>query len=107
MADLTVKDWSRIYGFLARELQKNRPDSPEYKEYSDLKDLLEKDPVQGVTKIIDALNEDYPNNKIDYKPGDAICEVIDPPADLANDNDKLMRYRTGELRAKLIMRLTC
>jgi hypothetical protein len=108
MADLTDKDWSRIYGFLALELKKNAKDSSEYEEYSELKDLLEKDPVQGVAEIIKALNEDYPDNKIEYQPYSDVLSlgITRLPRDLVNQ-EVLELIRAGKTESQVILRLTC
>jgi len=103
MADLTYKDWGRIYAYMWLQ---DRVGNPYYKK------LLETQPVQAVTEVIQALNKEYPNPdlKIEYTPNvDAICEVIERPQALALDDNVLKLYRAGRgpRRAKLVMRLVC
>ena len=70
MADLTYKDWGRIYAYVWLQ---DRVGNSYYK------DLLEQDPVKGIEAIIQALNREYPdpNLKIEYKPDvDAISGTL-------------------------------
>ena len=98
MADLTFKDWGRIYAYMwLQDLIGN----PHYRI------LLESNPVQGVTEIIQALNSEYPDLKIEYIPNvDAVWDV-EPPAELKGQADKIKEYRNGEKRAVLSLRFAC
>ena len=102
MADLTVKDWGRLYAYVFSE---KTADPSEYQRY---KDRLETNPIQGVLEIIQGLNEKYPGNPIVYCPGiDAICDVIDPPLELMGNDKEIQTYRDGIKLARLILRFAC
>ena len=106
MADLTYKDWGRIYAYMWLQ---DRVGNHYYKE------LAERCPIQAISEIVEALNKEYPdpNLKIEYKPGvDAIWD-LEPPTGLwpeSKDKAELKMYRNGgddDYMAILRMRLSC
>jgi hypothetical protein len=102
MADLTPRDWGRMYAYVFSEKRHNPAEYQRYKE------ILERDPVQGVVEIIQGLNEEYPKNPITFnRETDAICDVIDPPLTLMGNPQEIEKYRRGEKQAKLILRFAC
>jgi hypothetical protein len=107
MADLTYKDWGRIYAYAWLQ---DRVGNSYYK------DLLEQDPVKGIEAIVQALNREYPdpNLKIEYKPGDDTIWDIEMPTglwpELKKGRTALKAYRKGGDDSKLAtlrMRLAC
>jgi hypothetical protein len=102
MADLTYKDWGRIYAYLWLQ---DRVGNSRYKI------RLERDPVQAITEIVEALNKEYPDLKIEYNPTnkDAVWD-IEPPTDFypeLKNREELEAYRNGAKPATLRMRLIC
>ena len=98
MADLTFKDWGRIYAYM---WMKDRVGNSYYKI------LLETDPVKAITEIIQALNREYPDPalKIEYTPNvDAVWDV--EPPQVFTDKE-LEEYRSGAKLARLIPRFAC
>jgi hypothetical protein len=110
MADLTYKDWGRIYAYV---LLQDRIGNSSYK------DELERNPVQGLKKTVEALNKEYPDPglKIEYNPdADAIWDIELPTGlwpDEFDDKKKLNNLKAyrkgnnGNKRAMLLPRLTC
>jgi hypothetical protein len=101
MADLTYKDWGRIYAYMWLQ---DRAGNPYYKN------LSERDPVRAIAEIVEALNKEYPdpNLKIEYTPEVDAVWNIEPPPELSKE--KLKMYATGgdaETIATVEMRLTC
>src|SRR5262245_1881221 len=101
MADLTYKDWGRIYAYMWLQ---DRVGNSHYKI------LLETDPIQAITEIVQALNKEYPDLKIEYTPKvDAVWD-IEPPTDFypqLGKKEELVAYRDGEKTATLRLRLFC
>ena len=98
MADLTFKDWGRIYAYMWMQ---DRVGNSYYKI------LLEMDPVQAITEIIQALNRQYPDSalKIEYTPNvDAVWDV-EQPTDLPDNEIGL--YVRGTKQAELKPRFAC
>lgn len=107
MADLNSKDWGRIYAYIWLQ---------DYIGNSQYKILLETDPVQAIDKIVQALNKEYPDLKIEYTPGNDAVWDIEPPANFFPEIEperrkKLEEYRKGRdgggKSAKLLIRFSC
>jgi hypothetical protein len=101
MADLTYKDWGRIYAYMWLQ---DRVGNSHYKN------LLEREPIQAITEIIQALNKEFPDLKIEYTPKvDAVWD-IEPPTDFypqLGKKEELEAYRNGEKPATVRLRLLC